>query len=404
MAIVTHVLGDCPGCGAKNSYGNVMIPGGEYVYRGCEQCKYSCEVYLPPVQKKVVYLDQFLLSGAFRGNDRRFVDAVKRVSKASALQLLVAPYSSVHEDETHLWRGHAGLGLSYEQLMTFIKQTSRGSEFKSSLEVEKSQIIKGFQAFLEGGPAVYSLDERDAIRGNTHVWDDYFRVEVGRYMGDVEEIRRLKMQAVQMLVDVFDEWRQSHNSFEQDVALETADAGRGYMEAYLHLIARVAGGDFAAIWNGPATSMVVESMRYCLPRETPPDEVMAKCLEFFASEHFAQLPSEWLSARIYATLKKLVKGGAYPDRETARQRLSGVFYDVKHIATYAPYCDAFFMDQAMADLVSQPTVGLEQRYGTRVFSLNNLDEFTAWVDDLERRMTADHIEGLKTAYPFLSVP
>lgn len=381
MAIVTHILGDCPGCGGNNTYGNVMIPGGEYVFRGCGQCDFSSHIYLPEIHKKVVYLDQFLLSGAFRGGDSRFVEIVDRVSKMCSLQLLVAPYSSVHEDETHLWRAHDG--RSHAKLMDFIKQTSRGSEFKSSHEVEKTQIIKGFQAFLAGGPVGYLLEERDAIKGDIHGWDDYYRIEVGRYMGDIEETRRLKAQAVQMLVDIFDDWQQSKNTFEQDVALEISDAGRFYMEVYLEFVQRIGQGDYAALLNSPIMSMVVENMRYCLPRDTPPEAFLTKCVEFFATEHFAHLPSEWLSARIYATQKGMVKRGAYANREAAITRLSGYFYDVKHIATYAPYCDAFFMDQAMADLVRQPTVGLDQRYKTKVFSLNNLDAFLAWLDNLE---------------------
>ncbi len=104
---------------------------------------------------------------------------------------------------------------------------------------------------------------------------------------------------------------------------------------------------------------------------------------------------------MFATLKGMVKRGAYANREAAVDRLSGVFYDVKHISTYAPYCDAFFMDQAMADLVQQPGVGLEQRFGTQVYSLNNLDEFLAWLDSLEASMPSAHTQGLRTAYPHL---
>jgi hypothetical protein len=100
-----------------------------------------------------------------------------------------------------------------------------------------------------------------------------------------------------------------------------------------------------------------------------------------------------------ATLKLLVKDGAYANRERALQRLSGVFYDVKHIATYAPYVDAFVMDQPMADLVSRPTVRLEERYGTKIFSLSNWGDFLAWLDRLEAEMSEEHLAGLRVAYP-----
>ncbi len=81
------------------------------------------------------------------------------------------------------------------------------------------------------------------------------------------------------------------------------------------------------------------------------------------------------------------------------RKLNGFFYDVKHIATYAPYVDVFVMDQPMADLVSRPTVNLESRFGAKVFSLGNWDEFLAWLDKQEDEMSAEHRMGLRLAYP-----
>ena len=95
----------------------------------------------------------------------------------------------------------------------------------------------------------------------------------------------------------------------------------------------------------------------------------------------------------------MVKRGAYANRDAARKRLSGVLEDIKHISLYAPYCDAFVMDTPMADLVRQPSVGLAQRYGVQVFSLNNWDELIAWLDELEANMSDEHKAGVAAAYP-----
>jgi len=83
----------------------------------------------------------------------------------------------------------------------------------------------------------------------------------------------------------------------------------------------------------------------------------------------------------------------------ALRKLNGFFYDVKHFATYAPYVDAFVMDQPMADLVSRPTVNLEGRFGAKVFSLSNWDAFLVWLTQLETEMTVEHRVGLSQAYP-----
>jgi hypothetical protein len=394
MAIVTHVVGDCPGCGEKKSFGNVMIPQGRYLLRGCKKCRFTEEIHLPPVRKKVVYLDQFILSGALRGGDERFVQAVERVTQVCALQLLIAPYSSVHVEEAHQWKDH-------EPLMRFIKKSARGSEFKNALEVESSQIYNAFFSFLKNESSEYFLKQSDAIQGDINAWDDYLYLNVGKYLGDIDEIRRLKSLAVSLLVETFDVWQDSQTSFQQDHDLELRDAGRPYLQSYLDLVRRLANEDYDALMDAPAISTVVEVMMNQLPEEIPFWDRIGICQRFFDSEHFAQVPTIDLSVKMFATLKSMVKRGAYANRESALRRLSGVFYDIKHISTYAPYCDAFFMDNAMAELVKQPTVALEERYGTKVFSANNLNDFLVWLDELEADIDEEHLSSLKAAYPHL---
>src|SRR5579884_502167 len=58
--------------------------------------------------------------------------------------------------------------------------------------------------------------------------------------------------------------------------------------------------------------------------------------------------------------------GAYSNRRNAPSQLSGFLADVQHAATYAPYCDAFFTDRFMADLLNDPAVAVEQRFGCKI--------------------------------------
>src|ERR1700738_2918753 len=102
---VIRVIGDCPGCGAQRSFGNVVVIGQELL-RGCLHCAHRAYAPLPALRKKIIYLDQFSFSHAFGGRDARFVAAADRIKRMTHLQLLVSPYSSVHEDETHQWRGY----------------------------------------------------------------------------------------------------------------------------------------------------------------------------------------------------------------------------------------------------------------------------------------------------------
>lgn len=394
--LVTHILGDCPSCKSKNCFGNVSVQS-DHVLRGCRRCKHKNYVWLPEIRKKVLYLDQFFFSGAFRGGDPRFIEAAERVKQAAHLQLLVAPYSSVHEDETLQWRGYKG--FNNVDLLEFIKAVSRGSEFHPDYEVETKQVTNAWCAFLKGEPPEFVLDRDDALEGALDEWDNYYRIDVSGYYKDVELTRSLKGQAVDGLINAFDQWRVSTRTFEQDVALETLVTAKNYLESYVTMISRIAQGDHEALLDSPIVTQVVQQMLHWLPKDQPLDEQLKRCAEFFRSEHFQQVPNLWISARMFATLKAMVKRGAYANSDEARRRLSGVFEDVKHISLYAPYCDAFFMDQPMADLVRQPSVDLHGRYGVRVFSLNNLTQFFEWIDELGCGMTDDHKAGIEAAYP-----
>ncbi len=389
--LVTRVLGDCPGCGAKDSFGNVSVR--EYVLRGCKYCQYQRVVWLPEIRKKVIYLDQFFFSGALRRKDPRFKVATERVKRMCRLQLLVAPYSSVHEDETHQWRGHE------DQLMEFIKATSRGVKFEKHYNVERKQVLKAWEAFLKDQPPEYIVEDRDAIQGALDKWDGYFRIDVGGYMCDIELKRRLKEEAVDELVKVLDQWQVSTQTFNEAVALEIHDAGRQYVHTYLTMIKRYAEGDFNAAINSPMVAKVMEHMMYCLPKDQPLPERVRRCIDFFQSPHFAEVPYMWLSSHMFATMREMVKRGTFSNRKEARQRLKGVFEDIKHISLYAPYCDAIVIDIFMAGLVCMPTVNLQKRYGVEAFSLRSWDALLDWLDSLEAGMREEHKAGVAAAYP-----
>lgn len=394
QVLVTRILGDCPGCGGIRKYGNVSVRK-DHLLRGCLSCRYSKRVPLPPVHKKILYLDQFFFSRALQAQDLRFVEAVQRVRHISSCQLLATPFSSVHEDETHQWRGHSG--KNKDDLMKFIKSTSRGHKFKPAYKVELTQIARAFRAFLSGAPPALELQHDDAIDDKIHAWDDYIRIDVDRYIVDIELMRDLKQQSVEALVgDTFENWRRSTNTYEEQVALEMREVAKGYVTTYAEYVARITSGDFDAVWKAPLLSKVFESLIHCLPLEKPEDR-LKKIGQFFTSEHFKQVPHLWLTARIYATVKDMVKRGAYHS-DTAKDRLSGFFQDIKHVATYAPYCDAFFMDKAMAHVVADPRINLGNRFDVKVFSLNNWDQFLSWLSDIEAGMSQEHRAALSSVY------
>ncbi|WP_216669700.1 hypothetical protein [Corallococcus exiguus] len=352
---------------------------------------------MPAIKKQVLYLDQFFFSSAFRAGDERFLEAAGLIAKLTSLQLLVVPYSSIHEEETNQWKKR-------DELLQFIKATARGVEFEPAYEVEHTQLVKAFRAWLAGELAPYRLEPSDALSDGIHGWDSYLRIDVSKYVSNIDLIRDLKRQSTEALVDLFDKWRGSKASFEDDLKAEYAAAGKTYMDSYLQYVMRIARGDHAAMLDAPINSMAVQSMLQVIPSEIPADQRLGKCFEFLLSDHFKETPCQWINAHMFVTLKMMVKEGAYTKREKALKRLGGFFFDTKHIATYAPYVDAFVMDQPMAELVTRPTMALEPRYNMKVFNLNNWGDLLAWLEGIEAAgMTGEHRAALAVAYPRLQV-
>jgi hypothetical protein len=341
-------------------------------------------------RKSILYLDHNFFSSVYRGNNQQWGTAMQRITELLDLQLVAVPYSSTHEAEADFYTRR-------DDLVKFIQRVSRGHHFEPYYRVEATQILKAFQAFLANAPASYTKEERDALPSSVHDWDGDYSVSVFRAATGVERKRGFKNRAIEELVNTLSNWAKSKNTFEQDIALELRDSGRILMESYAKKTARLWTGDFSALLDSPIAASIVEDMVYVAKViKVDAERVIPS---FFASKHFAEVPSQQLSARLFSTFKKRVREGAYPNPEKAREKLSGFLFDVQHAATYVPYCDAFFTDRFMADLLNDSHVDAERSFGCKVFSVSKIAEFFGWLEDVKSRMTADHADGLTWAYP-----
>ena len=396
MVLVVRVTGDCPSCGSKNCFGNIGVYG-NHVQKACRHCRHRDQIWLPKLEKKVLYLDQSLLSSAFRKQDTNAVSLVERIKRIALDQLLVVPYSSVHEDETQMLQvSKPGV---VENLMDFIKRTSGGHQFKPAYEIEHKQVHDAYRRFLEIGPVAHEVSQQAAIRDNINVWDDYIFIDVPGYFGDPAVNNANKQDALEQLLDLIEHWRTSNQSFDDAFRHELSSAGREFIHAYAQKLARICSDDIMAHLEAPIIARVVQGMLTgCNEDETA--RRIVNLPAFFDSQYFSECPYQWISARIFAVLRHQVqRDGAFSNRDKAANKLRGLTYDIRHTATYAPYCDAIFVDNAMAHILRDKRLNLTKRYGTQVFSMGNRAEFEAWLYGLENGMSEEHKAGLAVAYP-----
>jgi hypothetical protein len=367
---------------------------GNTLLRGCFHCTYSERLLLPDLSKQILYLDQSFLSHAFRGGLTDFVEAAKLIADLAHAQLLVSPYSSIHETETHQWQDP-----QRQRLWEFIKQASRGHQFEADYNVRRTQISRGFDRFLSGAKTPFSLANEDALPSAINDWDDYYWIDVPHLPDNIALTRTLKAKSTEQLVDIFPEWRADETTFDEDRRIELQAAARGYLQAYAKMADRLARGDFMAALDSPLDSAVVETLLAQVRDTMASDQRLARVASYFASPYFAEVPCELLSAGLFAVLKDRVRHGHYADPDKARARLAGFFYDVSSVATYGPYCHAIFVDSVMFDFLKDRRVGLTTTFGTRVFARTNWGEFIAYLESVRSGATPELEKAIQMVHP-----
>jgi len=390
--LVTRVIGKCPRCNKENAFGNVNISQ-NLLLRGCTNCNYSIQIPLPDLSKSIIYLDQFFLSHAFRGNLEQFIKASETIAKLAHNQLVVCPYSPIHKTETLQWR-HS----QKEKLLEFIKKTSRGHEFHPDYRIRKTQITRSFKRFLKNDESTLQISIRDALPREFNNWEDYFWIDVKGFPENVDEIRKSKEDSVEQLIKLFQAWRVDNTTFKQDHQFELNDAARTYFQMYATMVQRLANDDVDALFESPIDSKVVETLLH-FDEELDYQERLHRVISFFKSKYFYEVPYEFISAGLFATLKQLVKNGAYKNEQKSKKKLSGIFYDVRFISTYAPYCDAMFIDNPMIDLVKEPELNIEDKYSVKFFARKNWDEFISYLDKIKEQKNQDIEWGLSLVHP-----
>ena len=392
MALVSYIIGDCPSCGTPESYGNVTVSGNT-LSRGCLKCKHWDRIPLPELKKKVIYLDQFFFSHAFRGQHKMFIKAQQRITDLALAQQVVAPYSNLHEDESQLWTES-----QRAPLLKFIKQTSLGHKFSYEYEVKNRQIHRAFQSFLANSPATDTVERADALRRDVNEWDDYVWIDVGNFSNEHDALKMRKDRSVEALLDVFDMWASTNSTFEEDVQSEVRSCAKSYIEHYVDYVKSIAGGDQGALLNANENSMMIGSLlRY--DDKLPAHLRMQRIMAFFQSDYFANVPEVRIGSEFFALLRQKLRQGEFINKEKNRSRFSGLFYDVRFISTYAPYCDAMAVDNLMYQFATDPLIDLPKRLGVRLFSRSNWNEFLTYLDELEADRSPAIDDALKMIRP-----
>jgi hypothetical protein len=371
MGFGSRNCGHCSGIGTiRKSISN------NFLTCACDVCGRSYMLSLLKIKKKIIYLDQNFFSNAYKRKPAAtaFLERFERLCSLAKKQLLICPYSDIHDEETHLYK----LG---DELFNFIKTTSRGKRFNLCQKIEEQQVINAYVAYLKNKQRA-ELHLSDAIEPSIHNWDESFWVDINwsiaNYLG-LSSIKQDKERIAKAIIDELPKWRVSCSSFENDYNLEIRDhkilVSHNYsiMDILINLV-KLGGNTI--------------------------EERFRNVSAFFLSECFSSIPYVNISSGLWAFIKEEIKQKRFLTALTKNMigEVQGLSNDISHLSVFAPYCDAVFTEKRMAKLLRKWQQHPLAELNCEIFSADNWEAFDNYLDKIENSCTAEMKDELEVVY------
>jgi hypothetical protein len=413
----------CPKCG-ENSFGILMICAHHYCRR-CKTCLFPggnegpALFPLPPLQKKVVYLDQFAISNMMKilnpntkanlkGTvDQYWWDLYEKLDHLVKLQLVICPDSNVHMNESLVSPYYKALKRMYELL-------SHGLSFDNLDSIKRTQVSQSTVNWVSGYPEkALDLIAKSVVVGDLHEWHDRIIVSVDiQYDATyLTELREFRAKAHELYVDFFKRWRsEKHKSFNDWFEEEVHGMKDGIVHSYQQYLERKRGIQSGKIKPTiddlyvPFPATLVYTIGEAIKSVGAPNKQIWQIIaEYLDSTSFENLPFIKISCLLLAALaRKAAAGKKRPPNQ-------GMAYDISMISTLLPYCDAMFIDKECHSYLSEAPLCDAIDYGTKVFSLRNKREFLDFLDQILAQTPVEHLEkieevyGIRSTRPFMDL-
>jgi hypothetical protein len=368
----------------------------------------------PPHLKKVIYLDQFAISEIVNAIDpqskahtrvdpfwRQAFEALERVSK---LQLVVCPWSPIHQDESLL-------SGRFERLQRMYEHLANGVRFTHPNDVELHQLSPALSAWLDGKePPAPDVNPERITSGGLHQWHGRFRVSVStdHPAQEVQALRQRRTRLHGSLSRWFEECRQrSDKTFEhalkieqdgyRDVLLETYRHRENRQTELLREVEAATGEPYpfdlespVSLVGGPGNDLLYVILETLKRRGVTNGALGERLSAFLNSEHFRSMPINRTSTRLFALIAHAAANHqkAPPDEGTAS--------DIDLASAYLPYCDAMMIDKRTRLMLEQGSYA--ESYRCRLFSRNTGEQFLGYVKTIEKEADPFVLELVRSTY------
>ena len=409
---------DCPSCKKIKMFGVFMSVSGSNSYkRECKLCHYEETFKLPKINKKIVYLDQFVISNLIKLLDsdhsshkkiingplgKFWKDLFVALEKASKSQAIVCPDSFYHKDEASI--GNVDFRLTKRLYEHF----SGGKTLYPSTIIERSQIQKHFDNWLKGNKTIFTFNPNEiAFGSDLNEWQIGIGILFGgsRLPNEIEGLKKVNATTQKQLADIWVSWKGDKSSFEAKVKQEVLCLGKGMDKVIQNYIQRknIATQkmmtdpsyqiDVNDIFPPPAMELMEELVNTARENNTPEKDLLPTVFKYLDDANaLLEVPYLKISSIMFAGLSRSASlGEKKPPKSTV---------DVQFISSYLPYCDAMFVDiqsaRILRELPSDTPKHLRlDEYNTRIFTLNQKEEFLEYLESVVSELPAEQVQVLQ---------
>jgi hypothetical protein len=384
--------------------------------RRCRDCWHKQFYPLPELRKRIIYLDQFVVSNLMKLNDpgvkgheqvvaepfwRELRDLLFQLRQ---LQMICCPDSGSHEEESRISQYNAELKKTYEAL-------SGGIKFIAFESIKSQQIGELARAWSESREAEYYFDPRQVLSSSPNEWNERFYITFGDNPFIVPaqlKIYRAELHAhiARLFLDVWAKERRNFRYwFDQErfgyqgyIASEIARNRKERLQAMLtyRLGERISLEELGKTLPSFAETLFASLqhiMRFPTDgRERSREEINRLEAEFGKANKIAEAPLVRLQALMFAAMAmRAAQGQKEPPDE-------GTTTDVETVAHLLPYCDAMFMDNRCRSLLLDVPKDLRPPETARVFSLKTKAQFLDYLRTLRDGITPEHVAAIRQVY------
>ena len=386
----------CSRCGQETL--GILRAGGDSLTKRCTSCRHSVRIDLPPLDKRVIYLDQFVFSLLFNvqsdgrlppGHEEFAKTLHQRLRRLVLLQQVILPHSNIHHDETTVFHSAIELRRAYEFIGGDVGLVdTHDVEFKQTMDAAK--------AFLSGSLVSLDFSVDGVLRNRRNEWLPDMHISVGTdYSVFADDLRRVRDETHAEMKSLADRWNTERVTFTDVLNNELNSIMSVKVDALTISERNKLSLDPMVLLNAegaPIQREVREALRLMQESGVPQDEVGQKVRDFWSSDVNLNLPHHRISSYLFAAVARRVVQG---QRKIINR---GLINDIRAISCYAPYVDAMFIDRDCARLLQEEPLKDDLDYKARIFSFDDPKSFLDYLDEIESATTEQVAEYAAQIY------